>query len=294
MGKGKIPVVGGYIGRRQDNGEPITLGRNTTDVTGSVVSFALSSKYEIIKDVPGVYRIEPVIKVNGKTIKIETDFLRHISYEEATQIAWRGSKVVHPHAIDIARDGNIPIRIKCIGPGDGTLITDVSDTTPDKPIAAISTGSFYLLSVNDSELTDLREATKYCDKILKVLAELNVGIFDQARSPSVITFAVPSVYDGEQTNMNYITKTLRGSLVDIGKNPRHVKHSDVFGMSFTGGAMKGTPGVTARITEILRREGVSIVMGGQTDETEGSPVINYYMDPNHAERAARALCAELF
>jgi len=295
LGRGKIPVVGGYIGRRLDNGEPTTFGRNTTDVTGAAVSFALgAAEYQIIKVVPGVYRIEPEIKIDGETIRIETDFLRRMSYGEATQIAWRGSKVVHPHAIDISRDGKIPIRVKSIESGEGTLISETSDTTPERPVAAVSTESFHLLSVDDPAMIVPEEGRGYIRDVIDTLTKCGLGFFDLAKSPSVLTLAVPTIYDGRSTDIESAMESLRGCLKEMEYTPRSVLCNNVFGMSMTGEAMKGTPGVTARIAGIFGKEGVSIVMGGQSDEREGAPVINYYVDPKDARRALEALCTELF
>jgi len=80
------------------------MGRNTTDVTGALVSGALGAEaYEILKEVPGIFRVEPEYCATGIAPKL--------SYGEAGQIAWRGAKVVHPHAITIARRKGLPIRL---------------------------------------------------------------------------------------------------------------------------------------------------------------------------------------
>lgn len=294
VGPGKIPIVGGYIGRCRDNGKPIILGRNTTDVTGAAVSFASGAiGYQIIKDVPGVYRIEPVIRVGDDIIRIETDFLGRMSYGEAIQVAWRGSKVVHPDAVHISSEGKIPIRIKCIGPGEriGTLISDISDTTDNNPVAAMSTGNFHLLSVEDSAMLS---RVKYAYNIMNILDSCDLWFFDFAKSPSEITFAIPTTHDGSNIDIEHARRVLEGSLKDRKYNPQKVYVNDAFGISLTGEKMRGTPGVTAKIAGIFGREGVSIRMGTQSDETGGAPVINYYVNPADARRILEALHTELF
>jgi aspartate kinase len=294
LGRGSVPVVGGYIGRRIDNGEPIILGRNTTDVTGSIVALSIGAKdYHIIKDVKGIYRIEPVIRVNGESIMIPTDFLDKMSYDEAIQIAWRGSKVVHPCAIDIARDGPVKVRVKSIGEDEGTLISQEPGSTAEKPVAAISTGRFHLLSINDPAMSVPDESHGYMHKVTGILAKNGVSFSDCATPASAMTFAIPLDYDGKVTDIEFLKSDLGKCLREYGYNPRDVSSRNVGGISLTGDAMRGAPGVTARISGVLGRENVNIIMGGQTDE-KGSSAINYYVELEHFGKAIRALCSDLF
>ncbi|MCX6814693.1 MAG: hypothetical protein NTY20_03525 [Candidatus Aenigmarchaeota archaeon] len=295
VGPGRTPVVGGYIGRRIDTGEPIILGRNTTDVSGAVVSVGLGAReYQIIKDAPGVYRIEPKITINGNTIEIKTDVIPFMSYNESCQIAIRGSKVVHPSAIDIAEDADLPIRVKSLGGEKGTLISRKSITTPENPVAAISTGLFYLLSVNDSAMSVPEESRGYGSLVTRIIADSGASYADTATPAKVMSFAVYSSYDGKKVDIEKVKKNLEVCLGEYGYEPRYVGYRDVAGMSLTGDAMRGTPGMIARTSGILAKEGISISMQSQSDEKVGPTVINYYVESGDFERAVRALCRELF
>ncbi|HID17882.1 TPA: aspartate kinase, partial [Candidatus Bathyarchaeota archaeon] len=99
-----VPIVGGFVGRKLETGERKLLGRNSTDVTGAIAAAALNANYEIIKDVPGIYLVEPEY---GKT-----QVIPRLSYDEAGELTWRGIEVVHPMAIKVAKSHNIPIRVR--------------------------------------------------------------------------------------------------------------------------------------------------------------------------------------
>ncbi len=60
---------------------------------------------EIYTDVDGIMTADPRVEPDAKV-------LDYIDYEEVFQMADKGAKVIHPRAVQIAKDGNITLAIK--------------------------------------------------------------------------------------------------------------------------------------------------------------------------------------
>ena len=115
---GKIPVLGGFIGRTAE-GRTTTLGRGGSDYSASLIGAALNvAEIEIWTDVDGMLTADP-------RIVAEADVVDHLSFAEAAELAYFGAKVLHPSTIFPAVSRNIPVRILNSHRPDaqGTLIT---------------------------------------------------------------------------------------------------------------------------------------------------------------------------
>jgi len=113
-----IPVITGFIAQDKD-GNITTLGRSGSDLTASVVGAALNVKeVQVWKDVDGLLSTDPRIVPNAIPVG-------DVSFEEASELAYFGAKVLHPLAIQPAMASNIPVRVRNSYNPDhtGTLIT---------------------------------------------------------------------------------------------------------------------------------------------------------------------------
>ena len=118
MNDSRIPVLGGFIGQTPD-GTTTTLGRGGSDLTAALIGGALGADViEIWTDVNGVMTADPRICEDALRV-------RHISFEEAAELAYFGAKVLHPATILPAIEKNIPVRVLNSREPDneGTLIT---------------------------------------------------------------------------------------------------------------------------------------------------------------------------
>ncbi len=101
---GIVPVVTGFIGSTK-SGQITTLGRGGSDYTASIIGFCLkASEIQIWTDVNGILTADPKIVKNAVTVE-------YVSYDEASELAIMGAKVLHPKAIFPAVECNIPVRI---------------------------------------------------------------------------------------------------------------------------------------------------------------------------------------
>ena len=116
--RSQIPVVTGFFGISRE-GHVTLLGRNGTDYSASVVAYAMGAgKLIIWKDVDGFLTADPSYVRGAKLIS-------ELSYDEAAELSYFGADVLHPKAVDPAKEGNIEVRImNILNPSSpGTLIT---------------------------------------------------------------------------------------------------------------------------------------------------------------------------
>jgi aspartate kinase len=116
---GKIPVLGGFIGSAQGTGITTTLGRGGSDYSASLVGAALQADaIEIWTDVDGMLTADPRVVQNSRLIE-------RIGFEEASELASFGAKVLHPNTIAPAVMRGIPVWVlnSRRPEGKGTLIT---------------------------------------------------------------------------------------------------------------------------------------------------------------------------
>lgn len=115
----RIPVIGGFVGASKD-GVTTTLGRGGSDYSAAIVGACLgASEIQIWTDVDGMLTADPRIISNVQVVP-------HLSFGEASELAYFGAKVLHPATIQPAVGQNIPVRIlNSKRPQDarGTLIT---------------------------------------------------------------------------------------------------------------------------------------------------------------------------
>jgi aspartate kinase len=106
-------VIGGFVGATKD-GVTTTLGRGGSDYSASIIGAALGRKgdscavtcreIQIWTDVDGMLTADPRM-VSG------THVVPHLSFGEASELAYFGAKVLHPSTILPAVDRDIPVRI---------------------------------------------------------------------------------------------------------------------------------------------------------------------------------------
>jgi aspartate kinase len=116
--EGRVPVLGGYIGSAP-NGVTTTLGRGGSDYSASLIGAALQVEaIEIWTDVDGMLTADPRVVEGARLID-------RIRFEEASELASFGAKVLHPSTIAPAVRLGIPVFVynSRRPEGAGTMIT---------------------------------------------------------------------------------------------------------------------------------------------------------------------------
>ena len=101
---GLVPVMGGYIGATE-TGITTTLGRGGSDYSASLLGAALGADdIEIWTDVDGMLTADPRVVTDARLIPV-------IRFDEASELASFGAKVLHPNTIAPAVRRGIPVYI---------------------------------------------------------------------------------------------------------------------------------------------------------------------------------------
>ena len=124
--RGIVPVLTGFIGATAD-GVLTTLGRNSSDYSGTILGAALDAdEVTLWTDVDGIFTADPRIVPGARSIP-------EMSYRDACALAETGAKVLHPKTLRPIMQRGIPLlirntfapdrpgtRITAAGPGSGT------------------------------------------------------------------------------------------------------------------------------------------------------------------------------
>lgn len=186
--KNLIVCVSGYFGSTKDN-KISTLGRGGSDLSAAIIAYALHSAYlcKIIywKDVKGFLDADP-------RVAEKTSLIKRISYKEAKELAFFGTKVLHPLCLDINEKGEIPSEVRFFyepESEDFTMITKeiVQD---DNVIKAIT--SMEKLSMVTIEGDTMIPLSGTASKLFSLLGENNINIvfISQSSSENNITFGI--------------------------------------------------------------------------------------------------------
>lgn len=128
---GKIPVLGGFIGSAKGTGITTTLGRGGSDYSASLFGAAMNAEaIEIWTDVDGMLTADPRVVPGARLIE-------QIAFDEASELASFGAKVLHPNTIAPAVRLGIPVYVlnSRRPEGRGTKITFEA---PKRAVSAIA------------------------------------------------------------------------------------------------------------------------------------------------------------
>ncbi|HEX9533618.1 MAG TPA: aspartate kinase [bacterium] len=250
MERGRVPVIAGFQGITPD-GEITTLGRGGSDTTAVALGAALGADVvEIYKDVEGIMTADPKLVPTARPIE-------RITYDEVSQMAALGARVLHPRAADIGREHNVRLVIKLMGsPNGGTVIVKGQELgvpiVDDRPVVALAhLPDVVQLKVVRRPSEDLARP----ESALAVLAEHGISIDLITLMPEVLAFTVKEEAVKEAANL--LTKL--GYQVQISAACAKV--------SIIGAGMRGRPGVMARVVKALHGAGVEILQTADSHTT---------------------------
>jgi aspartate kinase len=128
--EGVVPVIGGFVGAT-DRGLATTLGRGGSDYSAALFGAGLGAdEIQIWTDVDGMLTADPRL-VSGPRV------VPRLSFDEASELAYFGAKVLHPSTILPAVALGIPVRIlnSHRPEAPGTLITRTVEAGDGGPAA---------------------------------------------------------------------------------------------------------------------------------------------------------------
>ena len=273
--EGKVVVVAGFQGVTED-GEITTLGRGGSDTSAVALAAALGAeRCDIYTDVEGVYTTDPRIVPNASR-------LEEVSYEEMLELARVGANVLHPRAVETAKQFNVPLRVRSSFKleNKGTLIVGVDDMELHKPVTGVAADLTQLRIV----VCDVPDTPGHAAKIFSKLSDANISVdmiiqsyARKIENTNDIAFTI------DKTDLEKTLKTLDSIKSEI-KASRFQVDDNIAKVSIVGAGMIDRPGIAASMFETLAQLGINIKMIS-TSEIKVSCLV----DENDAKRALAAL-----
>jgi len=244
LNAGKVVVVTGFQGMTLD-GDITTLGRGGSDTTATALGVALDAEYvDIFTDVEGIMTADP--RIIGEAHK-----LHRVTYGEICNMAYQGAKVIHPRAVELAMQKNIPVRVRSTQSKDpGTLVTNAFEVLEksvlsDRYVTAITQSAPVVqLQVRDSVVPQT--------EILNTLAAANISLDVILVSPGLMMFTVAEAK----------AKAAEATLERLGVTPKVVRQ--LAKVSAVGAGMTGVPGVMARVVAALASKEVEVLQSSDS------------------------------
>ncbi|HVZ65624.1 MAG TPA: bifunctional aspartate kinase/homoserine dehydrogenase I [Lacunisphaera sp.] len=180
--KDSVPIVTGFIGRTRD-GTTTTLGRNGSDYTATLVAGLLkASAVTVWTDVLGVMTADPALVREASPVD-------RLSYDEALELAYFGTRMFHPRTIIPLRECGAALVIRSTTQPDapGTRIDATGNPDPNRPTCVTSLERLALIGVQ-SRRTGLSKPVG--GRILAALGEAGVRVWMTTESTLGQSFSV--------------------------------------------------------------------------------------------------------
>lgn len=261
LAEGKITVVAGFQGVTEDGGIT-TLGRGGSDTTAVALAAALEAdKCDIYTDVPGVFTTDPRYVRSARK-------LAGISYDEMLELANLGAGVLHPRAVEFAKNYQVPLEVRSSTEHEaGTLIEEESSMEQNLIVRGIA----FEDQITRVSVTGLASGLTTLSTIFTALAKrnINVDIIIQTQSDdgeADISFSVKTE-DAAQTVA--VLEEYKNAL-NYEKIETERKLAKV---SIVGSGMVSNPGVAADMFAVLAEKNVQVKMVS-TSEIKVSAVVS--------------------
>lgn len=243
-----VIVVAGFQGATT-YGDITTIGRGGSDTTAAALGAALrAERVDIFSDVEGIMTADPRLVKNARPLSC-------VSYNEVSNMAYQGAKVIHPRAVEIAMNANIPLRIRnTYSDSPGTLVTSTNNkevTIKERLVTSIA----YVDNVAQIKVSANEGQYNLQYEVFKAMAQEDISVDFINISPNNVVYTVP----------NLVLPKAIDALKKKGYNPKVEKNCAK--VSVIGAGIAGVPGVTAKIVRALSSKGIRILQSADSHTT---------------------------
>ncbi|WP_398335020.1 aspartate kinase [Vulcanococcus sp.] len=265
--EGNVVVVAGFQGTSNSlKGIPeiTTLGRGGSDTSAVALAAALGADAcEIYTDVPGVLTTDPR-KVP------DAQLMDTVTCDEMLELASLGAAVLHPRAVEIARNYGVPLRVRSSWSDEpGTLLTSNSASRRGsgeglelgKPVdgAELDTAQAVLA------LAHVPDRPGVAAQLFEALsgAGLNLDLIVQSTHEGAgggaftndIAFTVA---EAQLAEAEQVCRELLATLAPAGSDATLSTEAGMAKLSISGAGIMGRPGVAARLFDTLAKQGINL------------------------------------
>jgi aspartate kinase len=260
--EGNVVVVAGFQGTSNSlSGVPeiTTLGRGGSDTSAVALAAALGADAcEIYTDVPGVLTTDPR-KVP------EAQLMETVTCSEMLELASLGAAVLHPRAVEIARNYGVPLRVRSSwSHGPGTLLTSQTLSRRGngeglelgKPVDGAELDSDQAVLA----LAHVPDRPGVAAQLFEALSTdgLNVDLIVQSTHEGGSNDIAFTVADAQLTQAERVCRQFLAGMGQEASEATLSTEGSMAKLSISGAGIMGRPGVAARLFDTLAKQGINL------------------------------------
>ncbi|MGB3693162.1 MAG: aspartate kinase, partial [Spirulinaceae cyanobacterium] len=290
LGEGKVLVVAGFQGiTSKEELEITTLGRGGSDTTAVALAASLKADCcQIYTDVPGILTTDPRIVPSAR-------LLEQITSDEMLELASLGAKVLHPRAVEIARNYGVPLLVLSSWSDEpGTKV--VSPSPKPRSLVGLEITKAVdgvELDTDQAKVALLRVPDRpgIAAQLFGEISQQNVDVdliiqsIHEGNSNDIAFTVVNAVLNQAEAVSEAIAPALRSQMGTSHNEAEVMVERGIAKITISGAGMIGRPGIAAKMFTALAEAGVNIEMIS-TSEVKVSCIIHQ----EDSDRAATALC----
>ncbi len=263
----QIYITQGFICRNAYN-EIDNLQRGGSDYTASLIGAAIEAEeIQIWTDIDGIHNNDP-------RIIDKTEPVRQLNFEEASELAYFGAKILHPTCIQPAKYANIPVRLKnTMQPeAEGTIINNV--LLPKKIKAIAVKDNITAIKVKSSRMIG---STSFLRKVFEIFESYQTTIDMISTSEVGISMTIE-----DKSHINEIIDELKKyGIVTVDDNMCII--------CVVGDLNWNNIGIETIVTDALKSIPIRMISYGGSNYN-----ISFLIQKNDKQKALQALSKQLF
>ncbi|MDR2937936.1 MAG: aspartate kinase [Prevotellaceae bacterium] len=263
----KLFITQGYV-CRNFKGEIDNLKRGGSDYSASIIGAAIKAEeVQIWTDIDGFHNNDP-------RMVEKTHSIAHLSFDEASELAYFGAKILHPNCVIPVQEANIPLWIKnTMDPkAFGTLISSSTDEGSIKAVAAKD--NITAIKVKSGRMI---MAYGFLRQIFEIFEDYSTPIDMITTSEVAVSLTID-----DTTNLEKIVAELKNfGTVEVDK--------DMTIISIVGNKISESKGATAKILGALSDMPIRMISFGGSRYN-----VSLLVESTYKKAALEALNSKLF
>lgn len=277
LNKGEVVVVAGFQGvSNSETWEITTLGRGGSDTSAVALAASLNAdRCEIYTDVPGILTTDP-------RLVPQAQLMSEITADEMLELASLGAKVLHPRAVEIARNYGIPL----------VVLSSWSDLPGTKVVSRLPKPRS-LQGMEIAKAVDGVEIDRDQAKVALLRVPDSPGVaaslFGEIAQQNIdVDLIIQSIHEGNTNDIAFtvVNRVLKSATAvaeaiapSLCTNPQEIDQAEVLvdrqiaKVAISGAGMIGRPGIAAKMFKTLADAKINIQMIS-TSEVKVSCVID--------------------
>ncbi|ALC84801.1 aspartate kinase [Bacillus sp. FJAT-22090] len=248
LSEDKVVIVAGFQGI-STQGDITTLGRGGSDTSAVAIAASIGAEIcDIYTDVDGIYTSDPRYIKNARK-------LEQLEYDEMLELANLGAGVLHPRAVEFAKNYKIPLRVRpSFSEEEGTILKEEVDVENNLVVRGVAFES-------DIVRLTIEYEVPFNGSLASIFTTLAANHID-------VDIIVQSIVDGVKPAVSFSIKkdSLAEAITVLESNKQNLGFTfadfevGLAKVSIVGSGMVSNPGVAAQMFDRLRKENIPVKM----------------------------------